>query len=148
VAARIEVRPDREREEALEQRLVEHNKEASSVVRLRFRPENLRTRSVQAFALDDNGALLGGCVGRTVDVWGWLTIDTLWVDRSHRRRGLGRQLVEAVEDQARRRGCQWSKLNTWEFQAPEFYARLGYVIYGSEIDYPPGHTNYLMRKTL
>ncbi len=54
----------------------------------------------------------------------------------------------AVEEQARERGCRWAKLNTWEFQAPEFYAQCGYDIYGRETDYPPGHTNHLMRKDL
>jgi hypothetical protein len=53
-----------------------------------------------------------------------------------------------VEEQARERGCRWAKLNTWEFQAPEFYAQCGYDIYGRETDYPPGHTNHLMRKDL
>jgi ribosomal protein S18 acetylase RimI-like enzyme len=72
----------------------------------------------------------------------------MWVDPSRRRQGLGRELLTAVEDQARGRGCRWAKLNTWEFQAPEFYERLGYLVYGREIDYPPGHTNYLMRKDL
>ena len=33
-------------------------------------------------------------------------------------------------------------------QAPGFYERLGYVEYGREVDYPPGHVNYLMRKDL
>ena len=40
------------------------------------------------------------------------------------------------------------QLNTWEFQAPDFYARCGYVVYGRETDFPPGHTNHLMRKDL
>ena len=57
-------------------------------------------------------------------------------------------MLDAVEDQARARNCRWAKLNTWEFQAPDFYQRLGYVVYGRELDYPPGHINYLMRKDL
>ena len=57
---------------------------------------------------------MGDCVGNTVDVWRWLTIDTMWVSPSHRGDGLGRQLLAAVEEQARERGCRWAKLNTWE----------------------------------
>lgn len=145
---RIEVDPHDERREALEQRLVEHNQDASAVVRSRFQPENFHTQPVQAFAVNDDGELIGGCAGRTVDVWHWLTVDTMWVALDHRGRGLGRRLLAVVEDQARERGCKWSKLNTWDFQAPLFYERLGYVTYGREVDYPPGHTNYLMRKAL
>ncbi len=65
-------------------------------------------------------------------------------------RGLGRGglLLDEVEQEARTRGCRWAKLNTWEFQAPDFYARHGYVTYALEPDYPPGHVNHLMRKEL
>jgi GNAT superfamily N-acetyltransferase len=72
----------------------------------------------------------------------------MWVRARDRGKGLGRQLLAAVEEQARERGCRWAKLNTWEFQAPGFYARCGYVVYGRETDYPPGHVNHLMRKDL
>ena len=72
----------------------------------------------------------------------------VWKLQCHRGKGLGRLLLAAVEEEARERGCRWAKLNTWEFQAPDFYARCGYVIYGREIDFPPGHTNHLMRKDL
>ena len=144
----IEMAPDHAREDELTEHLVQHNREASEAVRLRFEPDNLRSRPVQAFAVNDAGELVGGCVGRTEDVWQWLTVDTMWVDPRHRGQGLGQQLLETVESQARNRGCRWAKLNTWEFQAPGFYARLGYHVYGREVDYPPGHTNHLMRKDL
>lgn len=144
----IEVASDDAREDELTERLVAHNREASEAVRLRFEPGNLKSRPVHAFAIDDGGALLGGCVGSTEDVWHWLTIDTMWVDPRHRGQGLGTELLETVENQARDRGCRWAKLNTWEFQAPGFYAAVGYHVYGREEDYPPGHTNHLMRKDL
>ena len=145
---RLELDPDPQREEELSDHLVAHNQGASAAIRRRFEPENLRARPVAAYALDDAGGLVGGCVGGTVDVWHWLTVDTMWVRPSHRSRGLGRRLLEAVEEQARERGCRWARLNTWEFQAPDFYARCGYVTYARETDYPPGHTNHLMRKDL
>jgi GNAT superfamily N-acetyltransferase len=81
-------------------------------------------------------------------VWQWLTVDTMWVHPDRRGDGLGTALLAAVEAEARARGCRWAKLNTWEFQAPGFYERHGYVEYGREVDYPPGHVNHLMRKAL
>src|SRR3954447_19360422 len=145
---RIHLAADERLEDRLTERLVAHNQAAAEAIRLRFERDNLPARAVQAYAMDEAGQLIGGCTGSTVDVWHWLTIDTMWVEPSRRRQGLGRELLTAVEDQARSRECRWAKLNTWEFQAPEFYERLGYVVYGREIDYPPGHTNYLMRKDL
>jgi GNAT superfamily N-acetyltransferase len=142
---RIEV--DDEAESLITDRLVAYNVQRSDIVRDRFKPENLRSRPLAVFAYE-GGRLVGGCTGSTVDVWRWLTIDTMWVDEDVRGRGLGKALLAAAERQARDRGCDWSKLNTWDFQAPDFYARRGYVEYGREVDYPPGHTNFLMRKDL
>lgn len=145
---RIELAADHRRGEELTERLVEYNKSASDAVRRRFEPPNLKPKPVVAFGLDEAGELLGGCVGSTVDVWHWLTVDLLWVRQDLRGKGLGRQLLAAVEEQARKRDCRWAKLNTWEFQAPDFYGRCGYVVYARETDYPPGHVNHLMRKDL
>ncbi|WP_183093815.1 GNAT family N-acetyltransferase [Nocardioides stalactiti] len=145
---RIEGGPDEGFEEATTEGLVAHNKAASEAIRVRFEPANLPSTPVAAYAVDDDGTLLGGCIGTTEDVWQWLTIDVMWVDPERRGDGIGRDLLAAVEDEARARGCHWSKLNTWEFQAPDFYERCGYVTYGREVDYPPGHTNHLMRKDL
>ncbi|MEZ0580946.1 GNAT family N-acetyltransferase [Nocardioides sp. MH1] len=145
---RIETTPDERLEDETTERLVEHNQAASAMIRRRFEPDNLPSRPVVAYALDSDGGLLGGCVGNTVEVWRWLTIDMMWVRPDHRGAGLVGRLLAAVEDQARGRGCQWAKLNTWDFQAPDFYARCGYVTYGREVDFPPGHTNHLMRKDL
>ncbi|WP_221633936.1 GNAT family N-acetyltransferase [Nocardioides luti] len=145
---RIEVDLEQAREDEVTERLVAHNQQASAAIRERFEPENLPSRPVAAYAVADDGELLGGCVGNTVDVWQWLTVDLMWVSPDRRGEGLGRSLLDAVEEQARARGCRWSKLNTWDFQAPDFYARCGYVTYGRETDFPPGHTNHLMRKDL
>jgi GNAT superfamily N-acetyltransferase len=148
VTWRIELGPDPRREEETTERLVEHNQVASAAIRRRFEPENLPARPVAAYAIDDDGRLVGGCVGSTVDVWQWLTVDMMWVRPHQRGKGLGRLLLGAVEEEARERGCRWVKLNTWEFQAPGFYSRCGYAIYGREENFPPGHTNHLMRKDL
>jgi GNAT superfamily N-acetyltransferase len=144
----VATEPDERLHDELSERLVEHNQAASDAIRLRFEPGNLRARTVEAYALDDYGELVGGCVGSTEDVWQWLTIDVMWVSSGRRREGVGRLLLETVEEQARARGCRWAKLNTWEFQAPDFYAACGYAEYGQEVDYPPGHVNHLMRKDL
>jgi GNAT superfamily N-acetyltransferase len=143
----LRIASDESAEEIITDRLIGYNKDHSAIVRDRFRPENLPSRPLAVYGYDGD-ELVGGACGRTVDLWRWLTVDLMWVDDVLRGHGLGRALLAQLEDEARVRGCAWSKLNTWDFQAPEFYARCGYVEYGREVDYPPGHTNFLMRKDL
>jgi len=145
---RLEVGVDRAREEELTDRLVEFNKAQSAVVAERFRPANLKSEPVHVFAVDEAGALLGGCAGRVERIWYWLTVDTMWVDPGSRRRGVGSALLAAIEDEGRQRGCRWSDVTTFDFQAPGFYLNAGYVEYGVKRDYPPGHSNHLLRKDL
>lgn len=135
-------------EEQLVDGLVEFNKSRSAVVRDRFRPENLKSEPAQVFAVAPDGVLLGGCAGRIERVWHWLTIDTMWVDEAARGHGIGRALLHAMEDAGRHSGCLWAEVTTFDFQAPDFYRKAGYVEYGVKHDYPPGHANHLFRKDL
>ena len=148
VSLSVSLGVDEQREDELTERLVEYNQSRSPAIVERFRPENLRSTPVQAFALTPAGELAGGCVGRVEQVWHWLTVDTMWVAPDLRGRGLGRALLAALEEQARERGCRWSDVTTFDFQAPDFYRAAGYVDYGVKTDYPPGHVNYLLRKEL
>lgn len=144
-----ELRPgiDEHAEDFVTERLVDHNQRHSPIVRERFLPDNLPSRPLAVYAYQGE-RLVGGCTGSTEDLWQWFTLDSMWVDEVLRGSGLGAALLAEAEDEARRRGCRWAKLNTWDFQAPGFYERCGYEEYGREVDYPPGHTNFLMRKTL
>jgi len=134
--------------DTLTDNLVAYNKERSAAVRERFLPENLRAEPVQAYLLDDQRALVGGCTGRVERLWHWLTIDLMWVDERRRGGGVGAALLSAVEDQARALGCRWAEVTTFDFQAPGFYEARGYVEYAVKHDYPPGHRNHLLRKDL
>jgi ribosomal protein S18 acetylase RimI-like enzyme len=70
------------------------------------------------------------------------------VDGAHRGGGWGRALLERAEEEAIARGLQGVWLDTFSFQAPGFYQKLGYEVFGTLADYPPGHTRYFLRKTL
>jgi GNAT superfamily N-acetyltransferase len=58
------------------------------------------------------------------------------------------QLLDAVEEQARRHGCRWANLRTWEFRARDFPARCEYPANGLEVHLLEGHLGHLMRKDL
>ncbi len=134
--------------EQLTDRLVDYNQTRSTAVQERFRPGNLDSEPVHAFAVEPDGALVGGCTGRVERVWHWLNIDAMWVRATHRGEGIGLALLEAVEDAGRQLGCRWSDVTTFDFQAPDFYRKAGYVDYGVKQDYPPGHANYFLCKPL
>jgi GNAT superfamily N-acetyltransferase len=94
---------------------------------------------------DSEGAVRGGLRGATA--WNWLHIKHLWVDRALRGGGYGRQLVEKAEREALRRGCHGSWVDTFSFQAPGFYERLGYEAFGELEDFPSGEKRFFLMKT-
>ena len=89
------------------------------------------------FVRGDRGTILAGMHGNTVD--GWLYISSLWVDEALRGTGLGSALMRRAEDEGRRRGCTHAYLDTFSYQAPAFYARLGYVVFAELEDFPAPH---------
>jgi GNAT superfamily N-acetyltransferase len=82
-------------------------------------------QSLACFARDASGEVIGGTVGRT---WGeCCQLQELWVAPAARRAGVGARLVQRFEEHARTRGCRTFYLDTFSFQAPAFYRKLGYV---------------------
>jgi GNAT superfamily N-acetyltransferase len=98
------------------------------------------------FARDTAGKVQGGVRGQTY--WSWCSIDVLTVAEPYRRQGIGSRLLAKAEEIARARGCVGIRLDTASFQAPDFYARHGYVEFGRIDDYPSGHTRIWLMKRL
>jgi ribosomal protein S18 acetylase RimI-like enzyme len=72
----------------------------------------------------------------------------LWVDEKHRNKGLGTQLLLKAEVLAGKRGCKYVHLDTFSFQAPEFYRKLGYKRFGALKPFPKGSTRYFLYKKI
>jgi GNAT superfamily N-acetyltransferase len=89
---------------------------------------------------------VGGVLGEVY--WGWFYLDLLWVKEELRGRGYGHRLLEIAEDEARKRGAKHVYLDTFSFQAPDFYERHGYQVFGELEDFPTGHQRYFLRKDL
>ena len=97
--------------------------------------------------LDREGKIVAGCVAYIYQ-WGCLYVDDLWVDENYRRQELGSNLLRAVEEVGRDRGCYLSYLDTGDFQAKPFYLKHGYTVFGTIKDNPVGHEAYVLFKRL
>ena len=77
-----------------------------------------------------------------------MSIELLWVHESVRDQGVGKRLLEQAERIARHSGCKMLHLDTFDFQAPKFYEKLGFERWGILGPYPNGHQRYFYRKMI
>src|ERR1043166_2020553 len=96
--------------------------------------------------LRERGRIVGGLAGEIF--FGWLYVSLLWISEEYRGRGFGSKLMKAAEKEARRRGVKQVWLDTFSFQAPAFYRKLGYRACGRRKDFPAGHTRTFLTKAL
>jgi GNAT superfamily N-acetyltransferase len=94
----------------------------------------------------ETGVPIGGATGRSS--LGLLFLDLLHLPEHLRGAGLGSKVLQAFEDEGRRRGCQSAVLYTISFQAPAFYARHGWQPFGEIPCHPPGTSRIFMTKRL
>jgi GNAT superfamily N-acetyltransferase len=133
----FEPEPTPEQIQYLEDRLYEFNSGATGIQDGQW---------LAIFVKNEHGRIVAGICGNT---WGGVCeIRQLWVEESGRRQGLGTRLLDAAEQEARRRGCRQIVLTTFTFQAPAFYAKRGFEILCAVDDCPRGHQNLLLRKYL
>ncbi|WP_111538106.1 GNAT family N-acetyltransferase [Palleronia aestuarii] len=98
-----------------------------------------------AFVLKSSeGRTSGGLWGRTA--YDWAVIELLFVPQDLRGTGVGRTLVEKTEELARNRKCTGVWLDSFGFQAPDFYQKLGYQVFGELPDNPRGQSRYFLKK--
>ena len=97
------------------------------------------------FVRGDEGALRAGLIGHVYA--GWLFVNLLWVHADLRRGGIGRGLLAEAERRGAALGCHSAWLDTFSFQAPEFYRKLGYREF-ARLDYPPDHQRIFLKKPL
>jgi GNAT superfamily N-acetyltransferase len=101
-------------------------------------------RPLAVFARD-RGRIVAGLAGETYS--GWLFTRYLWVSDALRGQGIGRKLMSDAEGRALERGCHSAWVDTFSFQAPGFYHKLGYEVFG-KLDYPPDYERYFLQKRL
>ncbi|WP_370321320.1 GNAT family N-acetyltransferase [Oricola sp.] len=85
-------------------------------------------RTVGFVARDREGKIVGGLYG-----WaqlGWFFVKLLALAPEARKTGAGGRLLAEAEDHARSEGLAGVYLDTYEFQAPGFYEKMGYAEFG------------------
>jgi len=105
-----------------------------------------KSTSFSVLLKDQNDNVLGGII--VTFLWNGMEINSLWVDESIRKQGWGHKLMKVVEDEAIKRGCTVAYTNTFPWQAPEFYEKLGYKLYGKLDDFPKGFSLSYYSKVL
>jgi GNAT superfamily N-acetyltransferase len=95
---------------------------------------------------DESRQTLSGLIG---DIYyGWLYVSLMYLREDMRGLGYGERILQRAEEEACKRGVKDVYLDTFSFQAPGFYQKLGYRVFGELVDFPPGHTRHFMTKRL
>ncbi|MEW7277526.1 GNAT family N-acetyltransferase [Aquimarina sp. 2201CG1-2-11] len=98
-------------------------------------------------AIDKNGTEVGGILSG-IGYWNGLEIKILWVKENFRNKGLGTRLLRHVESIAKNKGATISILDTFDFQAENFYVKNGYIEIGKIDNFPEGHKRIYFSKRL
>ncbi|WEG14530.1 GNAT family N-acetyltransferase [Pullulanibacillus sp. KACC 23026] len=131
---------DQSESEFIRKKLIEYNMEKL--------PDDLKTpnENISFIIKDDDRKIVGGITGNMF--WDHLHIDFLWVDQSVRGKGYGSELLNKMEGFAKEKGCRLIYLDTFSFQAPDFYKKNGYEVFGILEDHPKGFNQYFLQKRL
>ncbi|MCK5934724.1 MAG: GNAT family N-acetyltransferase [Fulvimarina manganoxydans] len=114
--------------------------EASTAKNFAFAPRYL------ALGLDGCGMIDGGLIAQLY--WDWMYVEILAVPERLRGKGLGRDLIEQAETIARAEGCRGAWVDTYSFQSPGFYEKLGYRPFGRLPFYPGNEERVFLAKPL
>jgi len=108
--------------------------------------KNEINKPIEIIVRDSNNEIVGGLYGRSI--WGTLEIKTFVVKTESRNKGIGHKLMAEAEKEAKKRFCSFISLDTFSFQAPGFYEKIGFEKIGTEIDFPKGFKKYYYRKEI
>lgn len=102
---------------------------------LKERLLEMATQNHECIGIYDGEILIGTCgmwfqtrhyAGKSVEV------DHVFIEETHRNRGIGKQLMQFVYDYAEKKKCNWVELNTYvhNFPSHKFYYNEGFVAKG------------------
>ena len=98
------------------------------------------------FVHSESGDLVGGLLGSTH--FNHFFVSALFVQENARREGIGGELMKRAEELALQQNCDAIYLDTFDYQAPGFYEKLGFKVFGTLPDYPVGHQRFYLVKRI
>ena len=110
----------------------------------RSKREAAESEPLNLYVEDDSGQVMAGLVAETFG--NWLEIEYLFVKEGLRGQGIGSQILQRAESEAKKRNCRFAFVNTYQFQAPAFYQKHGYQEVFTLKDYPyTGQRHYYQK---
>lgn len=123
--------------DAIEERLYNHNRRAISCS---------DGRGLGFVIRDEAGRIIGVAAGYS---WaGTSELKQMWIDEAYRGRGYARELLNAFVAEATGRGVRRIWVASYDFQAPEMYEKAGFERMAEFAEWPEGHSNVVLCKTL
>ena len=110
------------------------------------RIEDKNPRDLGIYLADETGRKIAGLIGSTHG--NWLFVKYLWVSKELRGKQIGSKILKQAEETAKERGCKYSFLDTFSFQAPLFYKKHGYMEVFTLENYPVTGKRYYFTKNL
>ena len=98
------------------------------------------------FIRNDAGNIVGGCAGD--NMYGGLFIGQLWVKDELRGKGYGTELMQRAEALAKESDCNFIAVNTFDWEALDFYKKLGFYAEFERKGFDKNSTFYFLRKDL
>ena len=104
----------------------EKTQELANLIRAynRSKREPSKSEPLNIYLEDEQGNLKAGMVAETFG--NWLEIEYLYVSDDLRGQGIGSKILKMAERESKERGCKYSFVDTFNFQAPKFYEKHGY----------------------
>jgi ribosomal protein S18 acetylase RimI-like enzyme len=110
------------------------------------RIEDKNPKDLGIYLQNEAGEKVAGLIGDTHG--NWLSVNYLWVSEELRGQNVGSEILKQAEKTAIERGCKYVFLDTFSFQAPEFYKKYGYKEVFVIENYPVTGKRYYFTKNL
>lgn len=96
------------------------------------------------YTMQEDNVFIGAISVR--EAWGTLWVKNLYVEKEYRGRGYARQLLQHAMDISKGEGHTFAFLETFSFQALDFYLKLGFELEFTRHGYGDGISFHYLKK--